>query len=263
MKSPIFAAILCGLCLKSVGAQTFNQPIDSIRAPLSTSATYGLTVQMEGVNAAGNFVLIGQPGKLGTVDLIKGSTILADIPGPKTATTPPVVVGLRATLTSSGGTGWKPDPIVIHIAAKSGPFNLPLAQTLGCRYDMPASLGSSTLGNLNCAVGVKAASLPAPGPVVVGTVPPPAAPPAAPVAGTPNAIGDSIPPLTQLVDKAGAVWKLNGNRVIKDNVDVSSLPNAYPDIVQLYISDTGTVHARSATRGWECLAGTSWAGSGC
>lgn len=248
--------------------QTFNQPIESVRAPLSTTATYGLTVQMEGVNSAtGNFVLIGQPGKLGTIDLITGSTILADIPGPKTATVPPVVVGLRATFTSNGGAGWKPEPIVIHVAVKSGPFSLPLGQTLGCRYDMPASFGSTTMGNLSCAVGVKAAALPTPGPVVVGTVPPVVTPPTppvlTPVVGAPNVVGDSIPPLIQLVDKDGAVWSLNGSRVIKNNVDVSSLPNAYSDIVQLYISDTGTVHARSATRGWECLSGSSWAGSGC
>lgn len=183
--------------------------IDSVRSPFSVKATYSLTLQTESLNAlTGKLVAnAGQVAKVGAVDLIKQTFILAEIPGPKTVGAKTVVASVKATWIIAGGVGWFADPLVVHVT----PLNIevPAGHTLAIRYDMPIQSPTLALAPGSFAwlvgVGVKATDIPAPviGPTSGGTITPPPPPPPAP--GT-SPDCTKVPPAAQLVDELGATW---------------------------------------------------------
>src|SRR5258708_40289227 len=92
-------------------------------------------------------------------------------------------------------------------------------------------------------------------PLVVSPTPPPPPPPS----GTPSPIGASVPPLTQLVDKNGAVWTLVNKVVKMGTVNMTF----YSDTDKLYVTSGNQIGVHSPTHGFACWTGTAWTGSGC
>lgn len=273
-------AALCALAQAQV-AYEIDQKMDSWRAPYSTSATYALTVQMEGKNpTTGNFVVIGQQTKVGALNLLTDSVLFVDLVGPKTATVKPVVVSVRAILSIvTPGTGWTPEPVVVHAIAEK-PFEMPLGQTLGCRYDMPSqtidmlktaltltqtppkiSWGANAPGNLRCKIGMKAASIPG---VIVAPPPPPP-----PTTVTVSQFNDCVAPvanvvctdpLPQLIAADGAKWTIQNGRPFRNELDATR--NGYTGITVLYVSAGGAIREVNPDHGYLCFIADQWAGSG-
>ncbi len=266
-------------CVSLCWAQTIDQPLDSIRAPFSTAVTYGATIQLETISAAtGKPVLTGTAVKIPSINLITDSVILADLLGNKTVAV--TVSGIRATFTATPSVtaGWEQvAPYGARVTFKT-PIALPAAQSLGCRYDMPAqtfsiasltsiSWGAAGSGNLKCAVGIKAADLPAPGPVAVGVIPPPPAPTPAPTAE--SLVGDCIGTLpvgydcTRLIAPplvmSGANWTLVAGRPLKDGVDTNPASQTTVSLIR----STNSVRLVASNGVYQCWTGTAWADAGC
>jgi hypothetical protein len=83
----------------------------------------------------------------------------------------------------------------------------------------------------------------------------------APPVGADSKLSECSPPLTQLT-LLGGVWTISGGVVFKDKVPLTA--NAYPDLNTICVTGSPpTIRAISPTHGYECWAGTAWAGSGC
>lgn len=296
----IVAALLLAPGL--VHAQTvIDEPMDSIRQ-ISGGITYSLSFQLETLSpTTGNPVVTGTATKK-VVNLLKESVLFVDLAGNKTGL-PKTISSVRFTYSmASADGGW--EEVTAYVGRKrfNPPFALAAGQFVGCRYDMPSfeiSITSLTTtafelvtkvmnlvfgspvktatvtvspmkGNLKCAIGVKAESIPEP----VKVVPPPPAPPApppppaadppvvpAPAPGTdptitaPNKAGDASPPLPHLISSDGAQWGLDAG-VIRRNGVVIAAP--YVDIKWLEIPSTGLMLSFSGTHGYSCWIGIGW-----
>lgn len=161
MKPYVLIAVAVLFPITAFGQSSGGVVIDSVRAPFSIKMTYTLTFQTESLNSLGKLVANpGQIKKVGVVDLIKDSVILAEIPGPKTVGAKTIVSSIKATFATEGGLGFTIDPVVAHVKLPN--VELPAGQTLALRYDMPAQTfdvvslkwGPAGSGRLQWKVGV-------------------------------------------------------------------------------------------------------------
>jgi hypothetical protein len=167
-------------------------PFCSLRAPLCWPANYGATLQMETKNALGKQSVTGTAVKMPTINYLTAPVILVNLTSSKTVDTEVNAIRITFTLPATPEheqvSPW-PDRVWLRDATGPKPVSLLKGQTLGCRYDMPVQgfnlteslkqmnivWNTEKTGNIRCAVGVKAADIPAP---FTLTATPPATPPA-------------------------------------------------------------------------------------
>lgn len=278
----------------SGSALAFEQPAFNARCPSCTDLTVSAaTVQMERLDTVtGKDVPIGTVYKLGLLNLIGTPPMLFDVVGAKTSQVgPPTITSLKWTLTLSGEKGIRVEPIVAHMDIET-PVTLPLAASVGCRYDMPdqeislsalvAPLNALLLkgpvtekavndtlqgkvvklgppprsGWLHCEPGVKSALIPPP--KVAMVIPPP--PPPTGV----NKTGDSSPPWDQLVTADLAIWKIIPATGIITRNGVDTKP-PYPDfkVIQISPNGTGRLWGTGSVHGYACYDGAAWVYAAC
>ena len=152
------------------------------------------------------------------------------------SSTPYTFSGVRVSVTMTG-TGWKPvSATPYQLDVPYPPFAVPSGVTVIATYTATLSGMANLLA-------------------VLGPLPPPPQPSTL----TPNKVGDSVPPLTQLVDQNLAVWTLVGTKVLMGTKDMTF----YSDTNRLYISSGGFITVFSPTHGYACWKATTWFGSGC
>jgi hypothetical protein len=257
----IAAFVVSLLWIVPARAQTSGSVnVPSLRIPIPAPLV-SARVQTETLGAANS----GQLANLGAVDLIKSSTLLAEIPGPKTAGAKTTVSSVRVTLTLTGLTGVRIDPVVIHIDLPG--VILPQGQTLAVRYDMP--LAQAGTFQWLVGAGAKASSIPPPvvGPVAGGTITPAPAPVPAPVvtppaACTPDAVGTKSPPAAQLIASDCSKWVLSGTTVTRDGVDTKNEFTNPGQTDHIQVGPLGPIRVYRPDGVWNCW-NNGWVGDGC
>lgn len=205
----LFALLAAQAHAQTVPPFAVDMPFCSLRAPFCWSRAYATTLQMETKNiTTGKQTLTGTVVKLPATDYYFIPFILADFVGVKTL---PVGVNtieinaIRVTfimpdtpeherVSDVSRRVWLRDA-----AGALKPAVMGKGQTLGCRYDIPVQefrftnlnimdveWSKEKTGNVRCAVGVKAAAVPAP----VPPAPTPSLIGTGPTAGVTSSIGD-------------------------------------------------------------------------
>lgn len=239
-----------------------DMPFCSLRAPFCWPATYGIKAQMEFASTVtpGTQVLIGTAVKKPPVDFVTTSVMFFDFTGSKTVAAVDINA-IRFTFTIPDTPEHRRVADLSRSINLTSPVRLLAGQSMGCRYDMPAqsfSIGvlnamlivwnKEKTGNIRCAVGMKAADIPAPLPPVA------IAPPAPPALAT-SKPGNAVPPLTELVALDGSKWTFSASKIFRNGVDMAP---PYTDLARIYIANDNRVCTDGSVYGYLCWTGSAW-----